>query len=50
VPLEFGADENFDTFTAKFRAYMRYNAGWSDWVWIHGSTGTTDHPADVAGE
>lgn len=37
VPLEFAMEEDFDTLVAKFRAYMRYNAGWSDWVWIVGS-------------
>jgi len=36
VPLEFAMEEDFDTLVAKFRAYMRYNAGWSDWVWIYG--------------
>lgn len=37
VALEFGAEEDFDTLVAKFRAYMRYNANFSDWIWIHGN-------------
>ncbi len=37
IPIEFAMEEEFDTLAAKFRAYMRYNAGWSDWVWIYGS-------------
>lgn len=38
IPLEFGQEEDFDTFVAKFRAYMRYGAGFSDWLWIYGQT------------
>lgn len=34
---EFKAEENFDTFVAKFRAYYRFSRGWSDWRWIAGS-------------
>lgn len=37
VPIEFAMEEEFDTLVAKFRAYMRYSFGWSDWVWIYGS-------------
>ncbi len=37
VSLEFAMEEDFDTLVAKFRGYMRYNAGWSDWVWIYGN-------------
>lgn len=37
VPLEFAMEEDFDTLVAKFRAYMRYNAGWSDWMFIYGN-------------
>ena len=40
VPLEFAMEEEFDTLVAKFRAYMRYAAGWSDWVWVIGSDGS----------
>lgn len=36
IPLEFGQAEEFDTMLAKFRAYMRYSYGWSDWRWIYG--------------
>jgi hypothetical protein len=36
IPLEFGRDSDFDTFTAKFNAYMRYSYGWRDWAWIYG--------------
>jgi len=37
IPIEFAMEEDFDTLVAKFRAYMRYESGWSDWIWIHGS-------------
>ncbi len=37
VPLEYGFIEDFDTFTAKYRAYMRYANCWTDWRWILGS-------------
>lgn len=37
VPLEFAMEEDFDTLVAKFRAYMRYSAGYSDWVWVLGN-------------
>jgi len=37
IPLEFAMEEEFDTLVAKFRAYMRYNYGWSDWPWIYGN-------------
>ncbi len=40
VPLEFAMEEEFDTLVAKFRAYMRHGAGWSDWLWIYGSDGS----------
>jgi len=40
VPLEFGAANEFDTMLAKFRAYMRYSYGWSDWRWIYGQNVT----------
>ena len=36
IPLEFAMEEEFDTLVAKFRAYMRYASGWSDWIWIYG--------------
>lgn len=37
VPIEFAMEEEFDTLVAKFRAYMRYECGWSDWVWVFGN-------------
>ena len=32
--------EDFDTMQAKYRAYMRFSAGWSDYRGIVGSKGT----------
>jgi phage major head subunit gpT-like protein len=37
VPVEFGAEDDFDTFQKKFRAYMRYSRGFRDWRWVAGS-------------
>lgn len=39
VKPEFKWDEDFDTFVAKYRGYMRYSFGVSDWRGIVGSTG-----------
>ena len=36
IALEFAAEKEFDTMLAKFRGYMRYSYGWSDWRWIYG--------------
>lgn len=36
---EFKWDEDFDTFVAKYRGYMRFSFGASDWRGIIGSTG-----------
>ena len=36
---EFRWDEDFDTFVAKYRGYMRYSFGVSDWRGLVGSTG-----------
>jgi phage major head subunit gpT-like protein len=37
VPLEFAADPTSDyQLVAKFRAYMRYSYGWSDYRWVYG--------------
>jgi hypothetical protein len=36
IPIEFAREEDFDTFIAKFRAYMRYSYGWRDYAWILG--------------
>ena len=37
IALEFAMVEDFDTFTAKWRAYMRYAWAWTDWRWILGA-------------
>lgn len=37
VPLEFAMIEDFDTFIAKWRAYMRYSQIWVDWRFILGA-------------
>lgn len=39
VKPEFKWDEDFDTFVSKYRGYMRYSFGYSDWRGIVGSTG-----------
>ena len=36
IPVEFGREEDFDTFQTKFRAYMRYSRGWRDYRFIFG--------------
>ena len=36
IPPEFSQAEDFDGLTAKFRGYMRYGVGWTDWRWIYG--------------
>ena len=36
VPPEFAQAENFDGLTAKYRGYMRYGVGWTDFRWIFG--------------
>lgn len=37
IPLEFGREEDFDTFQQKFRAYMRYSRNWRDYRWVYGN-------------
>ena len=37
MPLEFGAAEEFDTFIAKWRAYMRYANCWINWRFLIGA-------------
>lgn len=37
IPLEFAREEDFDTLVAKFRGYMRYSYGFTDWSWLLGS-------------
>lgn len=39
VKPEFKWEEDFDTFVSKYRGYMRYSMGVSDWRGIVGSTG-----------
>lgn len=36
---EFKNEDDFDTFVSKYRGYMRYSYGYSDWRGIIGSTG-----------
>jgi phage major head subunit gpT-like protein len=36
VPMEFAFVEDFDTIQAKWRGYMRYALGHTDWRFIHG--------------
>ena len=33
---EFAQSDDFDGLTAKYRGYMRYGIGWTDWKWIYG--------------
>ena len=33
---EFSTADDFDGLTAKFRGYMRYGIGWTDWRWVYG--------------
>ena len=40
VKPEFKNEEDFDTFVAKYRGYMRYSFGFSDWRGMVGSKGT----------
>jgi len=37
VLAEFAAMADFDTLIRKYRGYMRYTYGWSDWRWVAGS-------------
>ncbi len=34
VPVEFAAEDSFDTLVRKYRGYMRYGFGWSDFRWV----------------
>jgi hypothetical protein len=36
VPVEFGAEEDFDTLERKYRAYARWSLGYDDARWIYG--------------
>jgi hypothetical protein len=37
IPVEFAATDNFDTLLRKYRGYMRYSRGWSDFRFVIGS-------------
>ena len=37
TPVEFAAEQSFDTMLRKYRGYMRYSFGWSDFRWVYGS-------------
>lgn len=37
ISTEFGATGDFDTMQRKYRGYMRYSFGWSDFRWVVGS-------------
>jgi hypothetical protein len=37
IPIEFAMVESFDEFIAKWRGYMRYALGHTDWRWIIGA-------------
>lgn len=37
IPPEFASAGDFDTLIRKYRGYMRYSYGWSDWRWVIGS-------------
>lgn len=41
VKPEFKREQDFDTLVSKYRGYMRYSYGYSDWRGIIGSTGVT---------
>lgn len=36
IPLEFGWVEDFESFVARYRAYMRFACGFTGWRWILG--------------
>lgn len=36
IKPEFYKDTEFATLVALFAGYMRYSAGWSNWLWIYG--------------
>jgi len=38
-PLEFGVDNDSDTFNMKVKAYQRYSFGWDDWRGARGNAG-----------
>lgn len=36
-PIEFARETDFDTLIGKYRAYMRFSLGWSDYRWVFGN-------------
>jgi len=44
IKPEFKWEEDFDTFVSKYRGYMRYSYGVSDWRGLVGSTGVVPQP------
>lgn len=36
IALEFDRESDFDTLTAKYRAYGRWSYGWRDYAWLYG--------------
>lgn len=41
VALELNQDTAFNTYEARFSAYMRYSYGWRDYVWVYGHNATS---------
>ena len=41
MKLELNEDVAFNTYEARFSAYMRYSYGWSDYIWIYGMNATS---------
>lgn len=39
IPLEFGREQDFDTFISKWRAYCRFSLGWVDWRFVYCQNG-----------
>ena len=48
VRPEFKQAEDFDTLVAKYRGYMRYSYGYSDYRGIVGSKGTSTYAVERA--
>ena len=48
VRPEFKREEDFDTLVSKYRGYMRYSYGYSDWRGIVGSKGTSTYGLEPA--
>lgn len=41
VKLELNEDTAFNTYEARYSAYMRYSYGWRDYIWIYGHNATS---------